>query len=107
MSRGSAHLLFFTVGVTVGAAIGILYAPDEGKSTRDKLSFQLTKYRDKLKDILNKLNGAEVDNSPMSAAKSESQRIINDTRAEAEKLLSDVEALMGQITILKGKKDEE
>ncbi len=106
MSKGTAHFLFFTVGLAVGATIGILYAPDEGKSTRDKLSFQLTKYRDKLRDILNRLNGETFDDSPMSAAKSESQRIINDTRAEAEKLLNDVEALMGQITMLKDKKDE-
>jgi len=107
MSRGTAHFLFFTVGVAVGAAVGILYAPDEGKSTRDKLSFQLGKYRDKLRDMLNRLNGEENEDSPMSAAKTESQRIINDTRAEAEKLLSDVETLMGQIAILKGKKEEE
>lgn len=107
MSRGTAHFLFFTVGVAVGAAVGILYAPDEGKSTRDKLSFQLGKYRDKLKDMLSKLNGEELSGSPISAAKTESQRIINDTRAEAEKLLSDVEALMGQITMMKGRKEEE
>jgi gas vesicle protein len=99
MSKNTAVFLGFLTGVAVGAAFGILYAPDEGKNTRDKISFQLSRYREQLIEMLKKLkNQAEL---PVSAAKTEGERIISDTKSEAEKLLSDVEALMGQINQLK------
>jgi len=101
MKKSVSLLLTFVAGISAGAAIGILYAPDEGKNTRDKISFQLDRYREKLRDMLTNLkNQSEL---PISAAKSEGERIIQDTKTEAEKLLSDVEALMGQINQIKGK----
>lgn len=101
MKKSVSLLLTFVAGIAAGAAAGILYAPDEGKNTRDKISFQLDRYREKLRDMLTNLkNQSEL---PISAAKSEGERIIQDTKAEAEKLLNDVEALMGQINQIKGK----
>jgi len=101
MSKSASLLLTFFAGLAAGTAVGILYAPDEGKNTRDKISFQLDRYREKLRDMLTNLkNQSEL---PVSAAKSEGERIIQDTKAEAEKLLNDVEALMGQINQIKGK----
>jgi gas vesicle protein len=101
MSKSGSILISFLAGVAAGTAIGILYAPDEGKNTRDKISFQLDRYREKLLDMLKKLK--DQSELPVSAAKTEGERIISDTKAEAEKLLSDVEALMGQINQIKGK----
>ena len=95
MSKGIGKLLFLTTGVLVGVAVGILYAPDEGSSTRDKLSFQLARYKDRLKELLVKLQAAE--NHPSSEAKAEGEKIISETRTEAEKLLGQVEAIMDQI----------
>lgn len=47
MSRdnGSGFLAFLS-GAALGAIVGILYAPDKGKNTRDRLSYQLDKYKD-------------------------------------------------------------
>jgi gas vesicle protein len=104
MSRASNNLLIFFTGLAVGAVAGILYAPDEGKNTRDRLSFRLDKYRENLRDILGRLRDAEK-NLPISQAKTEGEKVIQDTKQEAEKLLSDVEALMKQISSLKTKKD--
>jgi gas vesicle protein len=101
MNKSATFFLTFLAGVAAGTIVGVLYAPDEGKNTRDKISFQLDRYREKLLDMLNNLkNQSEL---PTSAAKSEGERIISDTKAEAEKLLNDVEALMGQINQIKGK----
>lgn len=102
MSRGSTNLLIFLTGLAIGAVAGVLYAPDEGKNTRDKLSFRLDKYRENIKDILSKLRDAES-KLPISQAKTEGEKVIQETKAEAEKLLSDVEALMQQINTLKSK----
>jgi gas vesicle protein len=101
MNKSGTIFLSFVAGVAAGAALGILYAPDEGKNTRDKISFQLDRYREKLVDMLKKLK--DQSELPVSAAKTEGERIISDTKSEAERLLSDVEALMGQINEIKGK----
>jgi gas vesicle protein len=95
MSRSSKTLWAFIVGAAAGALVGILFAPDKGENTRNKLYFQLNKYRDQLKQLINDLvDGKEI---PDSMAKSEGKKVVNDTKVKAEKLLEDVEKMMSQI----------
>ncbi len=95
MSKRSSTLLFFVVGVTAGATLGILYAPDKGRNTRDMLSFRLAKYRARLQELLDER--AEGKQSQENEARNEGKRVINDAKEKAESLLRDVEELMGQI----------
>jgi len=88
-------LLAFLSGVATGAAFGVLYAPDKGRETRDRLSYQLDKYRDMLKDLTDTLRTDRE--TPQSAARSEGQRVIQDAKNKAEKLLGDVDMLINQI----------
>lgn len=92
----------FLAGAASGAILGILYAPDKGVNTRQKLSFQLEKYRTMLQNLVNDLiDGKET---PLtSEAKSQGQRVVDDAKLKAEKLLEDVDELLGQIKGKKGK----
>jgi gas vesicle protein len=95
MSRSSKSFWAFVVGVATGAVLGILYAPDKGENTRNKLYFQLNKYREQLKQLINDIvDGKEI---PETMAKSEGKKVVNDTKIKAEKLLEDVEKMMRQI----------
>lgn len=102
MSKKSGNtLLAFLIGATAGAIIGILYAPDKGSNTREKLSFQLDRYRKMLQDLINDfVSGKET---PLtSEAKSLGQKVVDDAKNKAEKLLEDVDDLLEQIRGKKG-----
>lgn len=95
MSRTSRDLTFLLTGIATGAIIGLLYAPEEGKITRDKLSYRLSKYREQLEQLLSDLmNSADL---PENLSRNEGQRVVNDAREKAERLLEDVDRLMAQI----------
>lgn len=96
MSRSSSVIIAFLAGAATGAVLGILYAPDKGSNTRDKLSFQLDKYKKVLEDLKKEvLEGKNT--SGNSAAKSEGEKVVTDARLKAEQLLQDVDDLIGQI----------
>jgi len=95
MSKTSNTLFSFLLGAATGAVIGILYAPDKGSNTRDRLSYKLDKYRSMLESLLEDLvDGKDL---PISTAKSQGQKVINDAKERAEKLLEDVDNLIEHI----------
>lgn len=102
MSSSSKSFIAFLAGVVAGSAIGVLFAPEKGEVTREKITSNLGDYRDQLKEFINTLieRGEEValeyaggDNN----AKAEGKKVVTEARKKAEKLLEDVEDLMGQI----------
>lgn len=97
MSKKSGNtLLAFLLGAATGAVLGILYAPDKGENTRQKLSFQLEKYRGMLQTFVNDL--IEGKETPLTTeAKSQGQKVVNDAKLKAERLLEDVDELLEQI----------
>jgi gas vesicle protein len=95
MSNSSKSLLAFLMGAATGAIIGLLYAPEKGTHTREKLSFMLDKYKNELEDLIQEL--VKTKTSTESVAKSEGQKVIKNAKDKAEKLLEDVDDLIGQI----------
>ncbi|MBN3584047.1 YtxH domain-containing protein [Algoriphagus aestuarii] len=96
MSKNSSNsLLAFLVGAGVGTAIGILFAPDAGENTRDKLTFKLSKYKKELEDLITEL--VEGKETHFNEAKTEGKRVITEAKNKAENLLNDVNKLIDQI----------
>ena len=95
MGKKINNLLFFVTGTAVGSAAGLLFAPEKGRETRNWLSYRLEKYRDTLSDLTEQLM-ADRD-STLSTAKTEGQRVIQDAKNKAEKLLGDVDSLINEI----------
>ena len=95
MKKSSNTLLAFLVGAGVGTALGILFAPDTGANTRDKLTFKLSKYQKELEELIKELiEGKELH---LNEAKTEGKRVISEAKNKAENLLSDVNKLIEQI----------
>lgn len=95
MNNNSNSWIAFIAGASIGTALGILFAPDTGKNTRDRLSYQLSKYSEELEKLINDLKDGK--NLPSNEAKNEGNKVISDAKNKAENLLSDVNKLIEQI----------
>jgi gas vesicle protein len=95
MSKNSNSLLTFILGAGIGATLGILFAPDTGNNTRDRLSYQLLRYKEELEELVKEL--VEGKNLPLNEAKTEGNKVISEAKNKAENLLNDVNRLIEQI----------
>lgn len=95
MNKVSRDLTFLLIGAATGTVIGLLYAPDRGKVTRDRLSYRLSKYREQIELMIDDL--LHVDEQPANDSRNEGERVVNNAREKAEQLLADVDRLMAQI----------
>jgi len=96
MSKKSGALMAFLSGAAIGAVLGILYAPDKGSNTREKLTYKLDKYKGVLEQFLDDLmKGKET---PLTTeAKSQGAKVVSEAKDKAERLLEDVDELLSQI----------
>jgi gas vesicle protein len=97
MSKKGSTMIAFITGAAIGAILGVLYAPDKGSATREKLSFRLDKYKKVLEDFLDDLANGRETSSLTSEAKSQGQKVVTEAQSKAERLLEDVDELLAQI----------
>ncbi len=95
MARHRSSLFAFVLGTLVGAVVGVLYAPEEGKNTRDKLSYKLKNYRTTLHDFVQDLSKGKVPFE--NSAKQAGDKVMKSAKMKAEKLLNDVDSLLSKL----------
>lgn len=91
MKPSSRAWLAFLGGLAVGATLGVLFAPDSGKNTREKLSFKLDQYLNKLRELL-----GQATETPDEAQRKRSE-LSNSDKRRAEELLHEVESLLDDL----------
>ena len=56
MSKNSGNSFFaFLFGIFAGGILGLLFAPEKGTHTRDRLSFLLDKYKKRVEELMESL----------------------------------------------------
>ena len=96
MSKNSTNsFISLLVGLMLGGMLGILFAPDKGNNTRDRLTFRLNRYKRKLENLINDIIDEKDDIN--SEAKINSKKVVNKAKNKAEKLLKDVDGILSKI----------
>lgn len=96
MSNNNGGFFTFLTGVVAGAVIGVLYAPDKGKNTRDKLSYQLDKYSETLQELIDQF--MEEKDYETNEARAEGEKVVSEIKSKAKNIMKEVDALKKQIT---------
>ncbi|MFA5668606.1 MAG: YtxH domain-containing protein [Balneolaceae bacterium] len=95
MNKSGNFILGLLSGALAGAAIALLYAPDTGKNTRDRLSYRLSNYKDDLNELLEQLR--EEKRHLVSEAKDKGDKVVLEAKQKADDLIKEAEGLLATL----------
>ncbi|MDX2303752.1 MAG: YtxH domain-containing protein [Microscillaceae bacterium] len=95
MSRLTSFFLGVITGAAAGSLIGILFAPNEGKHTRDRISFQVSRMQSKLRTLI-----AEKE-ILLNEAKSQGEEHVHFVEQQAKRIDQQINNLGVEIDRLK------
>jgi len=90
----------FSLGVIFGALAGsvvaLLYAPEKGKTTRDRLSYRISNYAEEISQLIERLNKEKA--KLESEAKKRGAEVVSEAQEKAEHLIKEAEALLQHVS---------
>jgi gas vesicle protein len=82
------------LGTAAGFALGVLFAPDEGKKLRRKLAYELDNVGGLVADFIDQMIGEE---ETSGEARLEGDALVADAREKADVIGSDIDALLDEM----------
>lgn len=95
MDRSGNFLLGLITGAAIGSITALLLAPDSGANTRDKLSYQLSRYVEDIENLIAQLQQEKENFS--SDAKQKGDDVVSDAKKRADDLIREAESLLENI----------
>ena len=81
------------IGAAAGFALGVLFAPEEGKKLRRKLAYQLENLGSTVSDLIDRA----ISEPETSEARREADAMIRDANEKASVIRNDIDALLDEI----------
>lgn len=91
MNKTGNFIAGILVGAVAGSAVSLLLAPSEGSNVRDKLSYQISRLKDKILSLVQKREDL------VNEAKSQGEANVSKTQLEARKLQDDIDRIQKRI----------
>ncbi len=82
------------IGAAAGFALGVLFAPEEGKKLRRKLAYQLEHLGESVADLIDE---AISEKKVPGVAKRESDSLVENARQKANVISHDIDALLDEM----------
>jgi len=82
------------IGAAAGFALGVLFAPEEGKKLRRKLAYQLEHIGESVADLIDQTIGEK---KVPGNAKRESDNLVETARQKANVISHDIDALLDEM----------
>ncbi len=102
MRNSTNFILGAFTGALVGSALAIIYAPEKGSTTRDRISYRLNTYASDLSELIEKLS---MEKEKVSEAKRKGELVVEDAKKRAEDLIHEAENLLDTIEDAKEEKN--
>lgn len=99
MGKESSALLGILAGTAIGATLGILFAPDKGVNTRNKIAEETAQAKDKISERAAHLKDNVVNTWASSKATLDEkvESIVTDASHKADDVISTLETKLAQL----------
>lgn len=81
------------IGAAAGFALGVVFAPEEGKKLRRKLAYRLDKLGGSVADFIEQT----ISEAESSEARKEADALVQDAKQKASVIRNDIDALLDEI----------